>query len=51
MVVEHIRYLAGREQGFRRSAGFGPFYDAVKSSFEQIDQMRHYELTPIASAA
>jgi hypothetical protein len=51
MVVEHIRYLGGREQGFRRSAGYRTFYDAVEPSFEQIEEMRHYELTPMASAA
>jgi heme-degrading monooxygenase HmoA len=30
------------EQGFRRSAGFGPF-------FEQVEEMRHYTLTSIVS--
>jgi heme-degrading monooxygenase HmoA len=39
------------EQGFRRSAGFAPFFAAVKPFVEQIEEMRHYELTGIASAA
>jgi heme-degrading monooxygenase HmoA len=41
----------GHEQGFRQSPGFGPFFAAVKPFFEQIEEMRHYELTPMASAA
>jgi heme-degrading monooxygenase HmoA len=43
--------LDDHEQGFRRSAGFGPFFAAVKPFFDQIEEMRHYELTAIASAA
>ncbi len=43
--------LEGHEQGFRKSAGFGPFFVAVKPFFEQIEEMRHYELTRIASVA
>jgi quinol monooxygenase YgiN len=43
--------IEAHEQGFRQSAGFGPFFAAVKPFFEQIEEMRHYELTPIASAA
>jgi hypothetical protein len=39
------------EQGFRRSAGFAPFFAAVKPFVEQIEEMRHYELTGIANAA
>jgi heme-degrading monooxygenase HmoA len=43
--------VQAHEQGFRRSAGFGPFFAAVKPFFEQIEEMRHYEPTPVASAA
>ena len=43
--------VEGHEQGFRQSAGFGPFFTAVKPFFEQIEEMRHYELTAITSAA
>jgi heme-degrading monooxygenase HmoA len=43
--------LEDHEQGFRRSAGFGPFFAAVKPFFDQIEEMRHYERTAIGSAA
>jgi quinol monooxygenase YgiN len=43
--------VEGHEQGFRQSPGFGPFFAAVKPFFEQIEEMRHYEPTPIAGAA
>jgi heme-degrading monooxygenase HmoA len=43
--------LEDHEQGFRHSAGFGPFFTAVKPFFEQIEEMRHYRLTNVASAA
>ena len=35
------------EQGFRNSAAFGQFFEAVKPFFEQIEEMRHYEPTSI----
>jgi heme-degrading monooxygenase HmoA len=41
--------LDGHEQGFRRSAAFGPFFAAVRPFFEQIEEMRHYERTSVAS--
>lgn len=40
----------GHEQGFRQSAGFEAFFAAVKPFFEQIEEMRHYKPTSIASA-
>jgi len=43
--------IEGHERGFRRSAEFGPFFAAVKPFFDQIEEMRHYQLTAIASAA
>jgi|SRR6187200_2589 quinol monooxygenase YgiN len=43
--------VEGHEQGFRQSAGFGAFFAAVKPFFEQIEEMRHYELTPITSTS
>jgi hypothetical protein len=39
------------EQGFRRSAAFGRFFAAVKPFIEQIEEMRHYARTAIASEA
>lgn len=43
--------LEDHEQGFRQSAGFGRFFQAVKPFFDQIEEMRHYEFTGIASPA
>ena len=43
--------VEGHEQGFRQSADFGAFFAAVKPFFEQIEEMRHYELTSITSHA
>lgn len=41
--------LEDHERGFRQSAVFRPFFAAVKPFFEQIEEMRHYEVTAIAS--
>ncbi len=35
--------------GFRGSALFGPFFEACKPFFSQIEEMKHYERTEIAS--
>jgi heme-degrading monooxygenase HmoA len=43
--------LEDHEQGFRNSAGFASFFAAVKPFFQQIEEMKHYELTGIASPA
>jgi heme-degrading monooxygenase HmoA len=43
------RSLEAHEQGFRKSGGFAQFFAAVKPFFEQIEEMRHYEPTAIAS--
>ena len=37
--------VAGHLQGFRKSAGFAEFFDAVKPFFEAIDEMTHYQPT------
>jgi quinol monooxygenase YgiN len=42
--------LEGHEQGFRRSAEFRPFFAAVRPFFDQIQEMRHYDATPVARA-
>ncbi len=41
--------VAEHEQGFRQSKAFGQFFAAVKPFFEEIQEMRHYELTAVAS--
>ncbi len=37
------------EHRFRESAASGQFFKTVKPLFEQIEEMRHYELTGIRS--
>lgn len=34
--------LEGHEQGFRKSAEFGPFFAKVKPFFANIREMKHY---------
>jgi quinol monooxygenase YgiN len=41
--------LEGHEQGFRKSPGFAPFFQAVKPFFGQIAEMKHYEATSVAA--
>jgi heme-degrading monooxygenase HmoA len=41
--------LEGHEQGFRRSPEFRTFFASVRPFFENIQEMRHYEATPIRS--
>jgi heme-degrading monooxygenase HmoA len=36
--------IDGHERGFRTSAEFGEFLSAVKPFFDDIQEMRHYEL-------
>jgi quinol monooxygenase YgiN len=43
--------VEGHEQGFRKSPGFAAFFAAVKPFFEQIEEMRHYQPTSVASDA
>jgi quinol monooxygenase YgiN len=39
--------LAGHLQGFRSSPEFQSFFAAIKPFVTQIEEMRHYELTPV----
>jgi len=39
--------LAGHLQGFRQSAEFRSFFQAIQPFVKQIDEMRHYELTSV----
>jgi len=39
----------GHLQGFRKSAAFGPFLQAVRPFIGQIQEMRHYALTSVAA--
>ena len=38
------------EQGFRNSPGFAEFFAAVRPFFAQIEEMKHYARTAVASA-
>jgi quinol monooxygenase YgiN len=42
--------LEGHEQGFQKSAQFGPFFEAVRPFFDDIREMKHYRATEIASS-
>ncbi len=37
----------GHEQGFRRSEEFKAFFAAVRPFFDEIEEMSHYEATPV----
>ena len=37
----------GHLQGFRRGPDFPPFFAAIRPFFDDIEEMRHYELTNI----
>jgi quinol monooxygenase YgiN len=39
--------LEGHEQGFRRSPEFQPFFAAVRPFVDEIEEMRHYNVTSI----
>ena len=43
--------LEGHERGFRKSAGFGPFFAKVRPFFEQIREMKHYQVVHQGSGA
>lgn len=36
--------IEGHEQGFRRSPRFAEFFAAVRPFFEQIEEMKHYQV-------
>lgn len=44
-----IIYWTSKEehmQGFRKSAEFMPFFNLVKPFYNNIEEMKHYDLTP-----
>ncbi len=43
--------IEGHERGFRRSPEFSTFLQSVRPFFDNIEEMRHYELTPVGSDA
>lgn len=42
--------MEGHLDGFRKSEGFGAFFAAVKPFFEEIEEMKHYEVVASTSA-
>jgi quinol monooxygenase YgiN len=43
--------LDGHEQGFRRSPEFQSFFAAVRPFIDEIEEMRHYNVTSIGTSA
>ena len=41
--------IEGHEQGFRKSPDFSSFLASVRPFFGDIEEMRHYEATPVRS--
>ena len=41
--------LEGHEKGFRGSPEFSSFFQRVRPFFDDIQEMRHYDATPIRS--
>ena len=50
--VLRIRWTSAEDhlQGFRHSEHFPPFLAAIRPYVPQIEEMRHYELTGVASS-
>ena len=40
----------GHLMGFRRAPEFAPFLEAIKPYIDQIEEMQHYMLTPVAKS-
>jgi quinol monooxygenase YgiN len=43
--------LEGHMEGFRRSEEFRAFFQHIRPFVGQIEEMRHYEVTPVASGS
>ena len=43
--------LQGHEGGFRKSAAFRPFFQAVRPYFDNIEEMRHYRATAVTGSS
>jgi hypothetical protein len=44
---EYYTPVEGHVNGFRTSQEFKPFFEAVKPFFNDIQEMRHYNITDI----
>ena len=47
IVVIHWTSMEEHLNGFRKSPEFMPFFNLVKPFYNSIEEMKHYELTPI----
>lgn len=47
IVIIHWTSMEEHLTGFRKSADFMPFLNLVKPFFNNIDEMKHYEVTPV----
>jgi len=47
IVIIHWTSMDEHLNGFRKSADFMPFFNLVKPFFNSIEEMKHYETTPI----
>jgi len=47
IVVIHWTSIDEHLNGFRKSPQFMPFFNLVKPFYNNIEEMKHYELTPI----
>ena len=41
--------IEGHENGFRREPEFGPFFEAIRPYFDEIEEMKHYDPTAVGS--
>lgn len=46
IVIIHWTSKEEHLNGFRKSEGFQPFFDLVKPFYNNIQEMKHYDLTP-----
>ncbi len=46
IVIIHWTSKEEHMQGFRKSAEFMPFFNLVKPFYNNIEEMKHYDLTP-----
>jgi quinol monooxygenase YgiN len=48
IVIIHWTSMEEHLNGFRKSPEFMPFFNLVKPFYNNIEEMKHYELTPVA---
>lgn len=48
ILIIHWTSVKEHLEGFRKSAEFMPFFNLVKPFYNHIEEMKHYDLSPIA---